>query len=111
MFRKILWALGVICTLIAAEGLYRFGGLIAAFGGSDSRFYMAFLVISILAAVAFVVAFFRPIPGIAKWLLFAALLISSGLMLMAPSLPVTEQVFVGLAFSALLSLSLPLKKK
>lgn len=109
MFKKILWGLGVICALTAAEGLNRFGGFIAAIGGSDSTFYMAFLVIAILAAVVFVVAFFRPIPVVAKWLLFVALLISTGLMLMAPHFPVTEQILGGLALSAIFTLTLPVK--
>ncbi len=111
MIMKALWGLGVICALVAAEGLNRFGGFIAAIGGSDSSFYMSFLIVSVLAAIAFVVAYFRPIPALVKWVLFAALVISTGLMLMAPFFPVTSQILGGLGLSAILSLTLPVKAK
>lgn len=111
MFKKILYVLGAVMAAIAAEGLNRFGGLVAEFGGEDTGFYIVFLLIAIAAVVVFIVAFFKPIPKLVKWLLFAALLASSGLMLNAPNFPVTVQILLGLVVAALATLALPGKAK
>ncbi|HOX17305.1 MAG TPA: hypothetical protein PKW82_02520 [Spirochaetales bacterium] len=68
-------------------------------------------MIAIAAVVVFIVAFFKPIPKLVKWLLFAALLASSGLMLNAPNFPVTMQILLGLVIAAFATLAIPGKPK
>ncbi len=111
MFKKILYVIGAVMAALAAEGLNRFGGLVAEFGGEDTGFYIVFLLIAIAAVVVFIVAFFKPIPELLKWLLFAGLLASSGLMLNAPNFPVTMQILLGLVVAALATLAIPGRPK
>ena len=93
-------------SLLAAEGLNRIGSLVAAFKGADSSFYRMFLIVAIISAGVFFLALFIKISKIIKWLMFMALLISTGLMLNAPAFPVNQQIIVGLFLSALASLTI-----
>ena len=45
MIRKLVLIVGILGALTAAEGLNRFGGLVAAIGGADGPFYMGTLAV------------------------------------------------------------------
>ena len=106
MLKRLIYIIGLLMSLLAAEGLNRIGSLVAAFKGADSSFYRMFLIVAIISAGVFFLALFIKISKIIKWLMFMALLISTGLMLNAPAFPVNQQIIVGLFLSALASLTI-----
>lgn len=97
-------------SALAAEGLNRFGGLVAALGGADAELYLTLLLLSLLTAIVFAIAFFIPIPKPIKWVLFIALLIASGLMFFAPNFPVTTQILIGLVGAAAAMTAVPVRQ-
>lgn len=105
--RKIAYGAGFCGALLAAEGLNRLGGFVATMGGEDTPFYMAFLLVSVVAAGIFLLSFFKDIPYIVKRLLSLALFVSGGLMLEGPALPVSEQIALGLFVAALATFAIP----
>jgi hypothetical protein len=94
--KKVVYVVGIIACLLAAEGLHRFGGLVSAFGGGDAPFYMGMLIVSLICAVLFVLAWVGKLPNIAKWIGAVCLIGSAGLMLAAPALPVNIQIIISL---------------
>lgn len=110
MIHKIILALGVVMAGLAAEGLNRFGGLVAALGGTDAELYLAFLLLSLIAIVVLILALFIALPGAVKWVMLMALVIASGLMLFAPNFPVTVQIVVGLIGAAVAMLAVPVRQ-
>lgn len=106
MLKKLIYVMGLLMSLLAAEGLNRMSGLVAALKGTDAGFYRVFLIVAVVAAGVFLVALFKKIPGMIKWQMFTALLVSTGLMLNAPAFPVNKQIFVGLSLSTLASLAI-----
>ncbi len=105
--RKVIYGAGFCGALLAMEGLNRLGGFVAAIGGEDAPFYMAFLLVSVIAAGIFLLSFFKDIPYIVKRLLSLALFVSGGLMLEGPALPVSEQIELGLFIAALATFAIP----
>lgn len=95
---------------LAAEGLNRFGGLVAAFGGADAELYLAFLLLSLIAIVVFILALFITLPKAVKWVMLMALVIASVFMLLAPNFPVTQQILVGLIGAAIAMLAVPVRQ-
>ncbi|MDR0653549.1 MAG: DUF4339 domain-containing protein [Synergistaceae bacterium] len=85
---------GILACLLAAEGLNRFGGLVAAFDGEDTPFYTAMLIISLSGIVLFVLSWIRKLSKIAKWVGVVLLAMCALIMLAAPQFPVTTQIFV-----------------
>lgn len=95
---------------LAAEGLNRFGGLVAEFGGTDAEVYLAFLLLSLIAIVVFILALFIVLPKAVKWVMLMALVIASVFMLFAPNFPVTQQISVGLIGAAIAMLAVPVRQ-
>jgi len=110
MFRKIVYVVGILMSLMAAEGLNRFGSLVAAFRGADAGSYQAFLLVAIFSAGVFLAAFFNKVNKSIKWITFIALLICSALMLAAPAFPVNFQIITGLFISAIATLFIKMPK-
>ncbi|SMG16108.1 hypothetical protein [Dethiosulfovibrio salsuginis] len=111
MVRKVASVVGFCGALWAAEGLNRFGGLVAAFGGEDTPFYIAFLLIAVAAAGVFILSLFKDVPSPLKWVICVGLFGSAGLVLMGPALPVNEQILFGLTVAALATFALPTSNK
>ena len=96
MFRKLILICGILGSLAAAEGLNRFGSLVAAFDGADAPFYMAMLLVSVLGAGVLLLALAGKSSRAVKWITFALFAGCIVLMLNAPSFPVNVQIFIGL---------------
>lgn len=110
MLKKVACGVGMLGSLLAAEGLNRFGSMVAAMKGGDAPFYKAFLYVSIASAGVLLISFFKEIPKGVKYLVVLSLLVSTGLMLKAPNFPVNRQIFTGLLVAALASLAIPIPK-
>ena len=105
--RKILSIIGILACLSAAEGLHRFGGFIEAMGGQDAPFYMGILIVSLVAAVFFILALVGKLSGLMKWLAVVVLAASTGLMFIAPALPVIGQIGFSLMAAVLCMIFAP----
>ena len=101
VINRIIMVIGILGAIAAAEGLNRFGGLVSTFGGEDTPYYMAMLIIAAVGAVVLLVAVFNKSHSVLKWVMVVLLLGSSGLMLNAPSVPVSNQIIIGLFNAAL----------
>jgi hypothetical protein len=111
MLKKLPSVVGIVACLLAAEGLNRFGGLVSAFGGADTPFYMGMLVVSLICAVFFVLALVGKLSKIAKWLGAIGLLGSAALMLAAPNFPVNQQILFSLFVAFLCMLTAATQNK
>ena len=83
-------------ALTAAEGLNRFGSVVAAFGGADAPIYQFILILSVVSAGTLLLGLFNKSHKITKWIMFVVLLGCNGLMFAAPSFPVNIQIIAGL---------------
>ena len=101
VINRIIMVIGILGAIAATEGLNRFGGFVSAFGGGDTPYYMAMLIISVIGAVVLLVAVFNKSHSVLKWVMVVLLIGSAGLMLNAPSFPVNMQIIVGLFVAAL----------
>ena len=101
VINRIIMVIGILGAIAAVEGLNRFGGFVSAFGGGDTPYYMAMLIISVIGAVVLLVAVFNKSHSVLKWVMVVLLIGSAGLMLNAPSFPVNMQIIVGLFVAAL----------
>jgi len=101
MLNKIIIVIGILGSLAAAEGLNRFGSFVSAFGGGDAPIYTGMLIISVISAGVLVISISNKPNKIVKWLTFALLLVSIGLMTAAPAFPVNEQILLGLFVATL----------
>ena len=106
--RKFLSIIGVLACLSAAEGLHRFGGFVGAMGGQDSPFYTVILLISLIAAVCFILALVGKLSNLWKRVSIVALATSTGLMLLAPALPVIGQIVFSLITATLCMIFAPI---
>ncbi len=100
MINKIVTVVGILGALVAAEGLNRFGGLVSALGGGDAPYYMAMLVLSVISAGVLLLGLFNKSHAILKWIVVVLLSGSTGLMFVAPALPVNIQIIIGLGVAA-----------
>ena len=100
MFRNLVLIFGILGSLAAAEGLNRFGSLVAAFDGADAPFYMAMLVVSVLGAGVLLLGLAGKSNRPVKWITFTLFVGCIVLMLNAPSFPVNVQIFIGLIVAA-----------
>lgn len=101
LLRRIMAVIGIIGTLLAAEGLSRFGSFVGALGGSDTLFYQLFLLVSLIAAGVLLLAVFGVVNPVIKWLTIALTIVSILMLLPAPALPVVMQAISGLVVAAL----------
>ena len=99
--KKVLYVIGILACLSAAEGLNRFGGLVMTFGGGDTPFYVGMLVVSLVCVVLFILAFIKKLPKILKWSGVVCLFASTALMMNAPAFPVNMQIIASLAVAFL----------
>lgn len=106
--RKFLSIVGIIACLSAAEGLHRFGGFVGAMHGKDTPLYMGLLIVSLIAAVFFILAMVGKLSSLWKWLAVLALAASAGLMLLAPALPVIGQIAFSLIIAVLCMIFAPI---
>ena len=100
MFRKLVLIVGTLGALAAAEGLNRFGGLVAAFGGGDAPIYMGILVVSVIGAGVLLLGVVGKSNRAVKWLTFVAFIGCIALMANAPAFPVNVQIIFGLIVAA-----------
>ena len=100
MFRKLILIIGILGALAAAEGLNRFGGLVAAFDGADAPFYMAMLVVSVIGAGVLLMGLVGKSSRVVKWITFAVFIACIALMANAPAFPVNVQIIFGLIVAA-----------
>ena len=56
---KIVLVVGILGAVAAVEGLNRFGGFVATFGGGDAPYYMVMLVIAAIGAIVPLAALFN----------------------------------------------------
>ena len=105
--KKIISIIGIIASLLAAEGLHRFGSFIGVMKGGDTPFYMGILVVSLIIAMFFVLSMVGKLAKIAKWLGVLLLIASIVLMGFAPMLPVNVQIFVSLGVALLCMIFAP----
>lgn len=105
--KKIISVIGIIASLLAAEGLHRFGSFIGAMKGGDTPFYMGILLVSLVVAMFFVLSMVGKLAKIAKWLGVLLLIASIVLMGFAPMLPVNVQIFVSLGVALLCMIFAP----
>ena len=108
--RKFICVIGIIASLFAAEGLHRFGGFVNAFGGQDGFFYTGALIVSLVSAVFFILAMVGKLSKGMKWLAIICLATSTGIMLLAPMLPVNQQNLVSLFVAFICMFFAPVKK-
>jgi uncharacterized membrane protein YeaQ/YmgE (transglycosylase-associated protein family) len=101
MINRIIMVIGILGAVAAVEGLNRFAGLVSAFGGGDTPYYVAMLIVAVIGAVVLLAALFNKTHSILKWVMVVLLLGSAGLMLNAPAFPVNIQIIVGLFAAAL----------
>ena len=92
----VIYLLGVIACLFAAEGLNRFEWLVGAFGRVDVSFYTVMFAVSHFCVVLFILALLTKLSKIMKWVGVVCLLVSTALMLTIPSFPVTIQIIVSI---------------
>ena len=92
MLKKIICIVGIIASLLAAEGLHRFGGFISAMNGADAPFYMGMLAAALVVAALFIVAMVGKLSGLFKIIGIILLAVSIALMFFAPALPVNQQI-------------------
>ena len=97
---KIVLVVGILGAVAAVEGLNRFGGFVATFGGGDAPYYMVMLVIAAIGAIVLLAGLFNKSHVILKWVMFVLLIGSAGLMLNAPAFPVNQQIIIGLVVAA-----------
>ena len=102
--RFAILIVGCLSSLVAAEGLNRFGGFVSAFDGADAPYYTAMLVVAIAGAGVFLLALFGVSHGISKWATLGCLAISVIAMSYAPDVPVNRQIFLGLCIAAVSAL-------
>ena len=95
---------GCLSSLVAAEGLNRFGGFVSAFDGADAPYYTAMLVVAIAGAGVLLLALFGVSNSVLKWTTLACLAISVVAMSYAPDVPVNRQIFLGLCIAAVSTL-------
>ena len=110
LMRKLIVVVGLVGALLAAEGLTRLSSLAGAFSGGDAPFYIAMLIISVVAAGVLLVSLFRPIAGWVKGLSLFGLICSAGLMVLVQNFPVSQQVLIGVVL-ALVTLATPRLKR
>jgi hypothetical protein len=109
--KKIVYVIGILACLSAAEGLNRFGGLVLAFGGADAPFYTAMLIVSLICAALFILAWVDKLPKNAKWIGVIFLLACTALMLLAPAFPVNIQIIGSLVVAFLCLIFAKAQKK
>ena len=51
MLKKIICIVGIIASLLASEGLHRFGGFVNAMNGVDAPFYMGMLIAALVVVL------------------------------------------------------------
>ncbi len=107
VLRKVFSVIGILASLSAAEGLHRFGGFVSMMHGKDGPFYMAALLVSLVAALFFVLSMVGKLSSFMKWLGVIGLVASAGLMLLAPSLPVIAQIGISLIVAVVCMLFAP----
>jgi hypothetical protein len=90
--KKVVYVIGILASLLAAEGLYRFGSFVSAMDGADSPFYMLMLLVSIACVVLFILAWVGKLPKVVKWIGIALVVASIALMMFAPAFPVNIQI-------------------
>lgn len=100
MFRSLILISGILGSLAAAEGLNRFGSLVATFDGADAPFYMAMLLASVLGTGVLLLALAGKSSRAVKWITFTLFAGCIVLMLNAPDFPVNRQIFIGLIVAA-----------
>lgn len=109
VLRKVFSVIGILASLSAAEGLHRFGGFISMMHGKDGPFYTAALIVSLVAALFFVLSMVGKLSSVMKWLCVIGLVASAGLMLLAPSLPVIAQIGISLIVAVVCMLFAPVR--
>lgn len=107
MLKKIICIVGIIASLLAAEGLHRFGGFVNTMNGADAPFYMGMLIAALVVAALFIVSMAGKLSGILKLVGIIILAVSIALMMFAPLLPVNMQIIVSLAVALLCLLFAP----
>ncbi len=101
MLKKILCIIGVLASLLAAEGLHRIGSLASAFNGGDGPIYLSMLVFALFVTLLFILALVNKLPKPLKIIGIIGLVISIGIMFLAPNLPVNQQIIFSLGIGLL----------
>ena len=110
MLKKILCIMGVLTSLLAAEGLHRIGSLVSAFDGGDGPIYLSMLALALFVTLLFILALVKKLPKALKVIGIIGLLVSIGIMFFAPALPVNQQIIFSLAVGLLCLFFAPCKE-
>ncbi|QCG92705.1 hypothetical protein E6C67_01975 [Azospirillum sp. TSA2s] len=103
--------IGVLGSLLAAEGLLRIATFVSSVGGHDAKFYYFGLFVVVCTVLALFAALLGRFNRLAKYATLVGLLGAGGLLLASPGLPVIFQALLGiiLAIIGIVSIRLPPK--